>query len=244
MPADNNNGGSGHANTGRGQDGQARQRNVAAQQRPQHPKPPARRPRPLDGENLAAIAADIAAQFPEQFANAHEHVGRPTRLTPDVQLVILENILAGVPCETAAEAAGIASETLWKWLMYGKGADGAGDGAREPYKSFRQAVRRAQAIAEVGLVQIVRAGDDVGVSNGPARGAQWLLERTRGNKYAPRIAERVQSELEMLLDAIERVCAAKDCGCYEAVLAALAACASGEAASGAPGAERAAPVVH
>lgn len=65
-------------------------------------------------------------------------MGRPSKLTPEIEERILEVIRAGNYREAAAQAAGIAPETLSRWM----GRE------REPYRSFRQSVLAAEQVAE------------------------------------------------------------------------------------------------
>lgn len=159
-------------------------------------------------------------------------MARPPKLNATIQASIIENIELGVPVETACQAEGINPATYYRWQQWG------GQG-KQPYVEFCEALARAKAKAEIALVKTSAGGDDKGVSNGPAKCAQWLLERTRGKRYAARVNIRVEEELETLLDVVERICSGKDCGCLEAILDALAARAGGEAAEGAQGAESA-----
>lgn len=152
-----------------------------------------------------------------------EHDGR-TPLTEAVKAVIVSSVREGAPVEPACEAAGISVSTYYNWMRWGKGG-------KEPYASFLQDVTRARAEAELELLSTAKAGDDKGESNGPARCAQWILERTRGNRYAARVNVKVEEELETLLDVVERICSSKDCGCQQAILEALAARDRGEALS-------------
>lgn len=148
--------------------------------------------------------------------------GRPTLLTDAVQASIVEAVRKGAPVEPSCEAAGVDPSTYYGWMRWGKEG-------KEPYATFSQAVRRARAEAELELLGTAKDGDEAGTSNGPAKCAQWLLERTRGNRYAARVNVKVEEELEGLLDVVERVCSSKDCGCHAAILEALAARDRGEA---------------
>jgi transposase len=77
-------------------------------------------------------------------------VARPTKLTPAVQERVLQAIRAGNYAEVACRAAGIAPSTYYRWLERGE---------REPdgsYARFAEAVRLAEAEAEVHAVALVR----------------------------------------------------------------------------------------
>src|SRR3954453_21116280 len=77
-------------------------------------------------------------------------MARPTNLTPVVQEKIVRAIRAGNYAEISARGAGISPSSFYRWL---------GRGEREPdslYARFAQAVRLAQAHAEVHAVALLR----------------------------------------------------------------------------------------
>lgn len=150
--------------------------------------------------------------------------GRPTKLTPEVQAKIVTDLEAGLFADTAAMCAGIDPSTYYTWLRHG-------EQGLEPYASFLAAVTIARAVGEKNLFLTAAAGDPAGISNGPAKCALNILEKTRGKRYAARINVKVEEELESLIDVVERICSAKDCGCYEELLRALRSRDSGEAFS-------------
>lgn len=115
--------------------------------------------------------------------------------------------------ETAAEAAGIHLDTYYGWIERGK--------AGEPrYAGFSEAVARAKAQAEADMLRTAKSGDEKGASNGPAKCALSILERTRGKRFAPRVNVKVEEELTVFLDVAERVLARED---FARLCAALAA---------------------
>ena len=73
-------------------------------------------------------------------------MGRRTKLTPDVERIILEHIEGGAFDYIAAQAAGIERRTFTVWLRRGERS------AEEPFRSFsyrvREARARARAVAE------------------------------------------------------------------------------------------------
>jgi hypothetical protein len=146
-----------------------------------------------------------------------------------MQARIVAVVTDGAHVDTACAAEGIDRTTYYRWMQWGKEG-------KEPYSEFFDAVTRARAQAELDLLRTAKDGDELG-SSGPARCAQWLLERTRGKRYAARVSVKVEEELETLLDVLGRVCSGKDCGCLEGVLAALAARDGGEEAQDPPSPE-------
>jgi len=115
--------------------------------------------------------------------------GRPTKRTPQLVAKILKDIRDGNYPDTAAMAHGVGRRTFYEWLD------------AEP---FRTDVARARAFAERSLLKAVASGDKVGVSNGRAKGAAWILERTRPGKFSARVNLKVESELAEFLDVAER----------------------------------------
>lgn len=102
-------------------------------------------------------------------------MGRPTKLTPEVQDRIIQALKAGNYVETAAEYAGIGKTTFYRWMEQGKQA------SRGIYREFRDAVMRARAEAEARNVAIIQkaAPDDW-------RAAAWWLERAFPDRWGPR----------------------------------------------------------
>jgi hypothetical protein len=146
--------------------------------------------------------------------------GSNTKLTPDVHAKLVEVFAAGGTKVTAADLVGVDLRTVNNWLRWGE--HGLQEGKSNVYVDLFLAVRRAHAERELTLLGTAQAGDAPGFSNGPAKSAQWALERTFGSKYAARQVVKVEDALETLLDAVERICKGKDCGCLEAIWAAIA----------------------
>lgn len=158
--------------------------------------------------------------------------GREPKLTKAVHDALVDVFAQGGTKVTAADKVGVHVSTVNNWLRWGE--HGQQTGKSNAYVELFVAVRRAHAERELQLLGKVAAGDEAGVSNGPAKGAQFLLERTFGTKYAARQVVKVEEALESLLDAAERVCAGKDCGCLEAIWAELARRDGGDEAASDP----------
>ena len=93
-------------------------------------------------------------------------MGRPLKLTKELQDRVCSYLRAGNYIETACKAAGIVKETLYRWLKRAAAGDG------EPFEGFREAVEAAQAQAEVrGVALVSKAGQE------DWRAAAWMLER-------------------------------------------------------------------
>lgn len=99
-------------------------------------------------------------------------MGRPTKLTPEVQEKIVSLVRAGNYPEVAAQAAGIAGRTYYEWMA-------KGDEGRDPYAQFQQAVKEAQAAAESHAVTIIRKA----AMDGSWQAAAWFLERSKAERW-------------------------------------------------------------
>lgn len=142
--------------------------------------------------------------------------GRPSKLTDELEAELLGLLSEGKPIEPSCRKVGIDDTTFRLWRSKARKGE-------ERYQEFFAAVTRARAEGELALWDIAKKGDDQGASNGTARCAQWLLERTFGERYAQRLNVKLEEGLESLLEVVDGICAAKDCGCHEAILTALAA---------------------
>lgn len=142
--------------------------------------------------------------------------GRPSKLTHELTEALCALLREGKPLLASCEKVGIDSSTFRKW----RGDLRRGDTSKAV---FFTAVARARAEGQLALLDTALAGDEKGASNGPAKCAQWALERLFPEQFAPRLNVKLEEGLEALLNDVERVCSSKDCGCYEAILAAVAA---------------------
>lgn len=109
--------------------------------------------------------------------HAGAKVGRPSKLTPEVQNRIVQIIKAGGYQESAAAAAGVSKRALLSWLSRGD-PDGT-DPEDQVYRDFRVAVDQAKAEAEarnVVLISTAAAKD--------WKAAAWLLERQNPERWA------------------------------------------------------------
>jgi len=99
-------------------------------------------------------------------------VARPSKLTAETAERIVQAIRAGNYAEAAVRAAGIAPSTFYRWMDRGAAEE---DG---PHRDFHEAVRRAEAEAEVHAVATVRRamGDDW-------RAAMAYLERRHPSRW-------------------------------------------------------------
>jgi hypothetical protein len=112
-------------------------------------------------------------------------MGRPLKLTPDVQGRIVQAIAAGNTRETAAAYAGINVATLYRWLAE------AAAGANGIKREFHEAVKKAEADAVVTSVAIIRQA-----AHDSWQAAAWWLER----RYPDDWARRERLEIKHLIE--------------------------------------------
>lgn len=172
------------------------------------------------------------------MANGKHAGGRPSKLTSELKVELLGLLAEGKPIEPSCQKVGIDDSTFRKWRILARQGDAA-------MIEFFTEVARARAEGELNLWDVARTGDGVGTSNGPAKCAQWMLERTHGHRYAARLNVKLEEGLETVLADVERICGAKDCGCFEAIIASLAARRDGGAEAGSdPGQEERSDPIH
>lgn len=80
-------------------------------------------------------------------------MGRPSKLTAEIQTKICERVAAGSYPEIAAVAVGVHRATFYRWMAQGRKAK------RGVFRDFRDAIKKAAADAEVSdLAEIEKAG--------------------------------------------------------------------------------------
>lgn len=92
-------------------------------------------------------------------------MGRPTKLTPEVQEKIINRLKIGMYVEPACAYAGINKDTYYDWIK--RGARG-----ESPYKDFFDAVEEAISSAETRLLTKVQQ-----LAEKQWQAAAWILER-------------------------------------------------------------------
>lgn len=108
-------------------------------------------------------------------------MGRPTKLTADVQARIVEAINAGNYQETAAAYAGIAPAAFYAWMSRGRAERDRITNGHKPdktearYLEFTEAVERARSVAEMRhVLNITKAAE----TDGTWQASAWWLERS------------------------------------------------------------------
>jgi transposase len=137
-------------------------------------------------------------------------VGRPTKLTPEIQNRIVVLIRAGNYVETAAASAGIHKSTLYDWLKRGareKQRITQNPRARiskkeAPFVDFSDAVEKAQAEAESRDVMLIaKAAEE------QWQAAAWRLERKFPARWGRKldVKQEVQGQVKVSHDRQEIV---------------------------------------
>ena len=92
---------------------------------------------------------------------------RPTKLNAQRAQQICDYVAQGHTREVAAQACGIVSTTLYRWMKRGERQP---DG---PYGEFCRALKRADLEAELACLRQIKEA----AQNGDWRAAAWMLER-------------------------------------------------------------------
>ena len=99
-------------------------------------------------------------------------MARPTKLTPDVQVRIVNAISVGATYALAAQYGGVCPDTFTNWMR-------KGEAGKQPYVGFFEAVKEAEGAAAVKwLAKIEQAASD-----GTWQAAAWKLERRYPDDY-------------------------------------------------------------
>lgn len=111
--------------------------------------------------------------------------GRTTKLTPDVQKEIGQNIILGMPIKFAAEAAGIGETTFYRWMQSGEKAK------RGKFREFWEYIKECQAKAvQLHLKLITKAAGE-----GTWQASAWILERRFPEEFGRREKVDVDANL-------------------------------------------------
>ncbi len=123
-------------------------------------------------------------------------MGRPTKLTPEVQATIVQVVEEGNYFETAAAIAGISKVTLYSWIEKGEAGD-------EPFAEFLNALKDAEAKAERQALADVRLGQPGWQAN------MTFLERRHPSRWSRRDPDHgvktklLEAELETAKQKLE-----------------------------------------
>jgi hypothetical protein len=101
---------------------------------------------------------------------------RPTKLTPETVEVLCDALGKGMYLETSGRLAGVAPSTLHGWLSRGRIAENNDDPHPDevPFLELLEAVKKAQARAEMKAIEVIIAA----AAAGTWQAAAWFLERS------------------------------------------------------------------
>jgi transposase len=109
-------------------------------------------------------------------------MARPSKRTPQVEEAIIRALKAGSTRVAAAEYVGIDRTQLWRWMAQSA--------------TFRNAIMRAEAEAEVSCVGVIKKA----ANEGDWHAALAWLERRRYDEWGRK--DRVTIDLRVLVDQI------------------------------------------
>jgi transposase len=111
-------------------------------------------------------------------------MGRPSKLTDELQAEIVDHLKTGNYIETVCALVGISKSTFYSWLNKGKTST-----RTNKYSRFAYAVERAQAWAEARLVALISKQAEK-----TWQAAAWLLERKHPSKWSRNRKEEQKPE--------------------------------------------------
>jgi hypothetical protein len=104
-------------------------------------------------------------------------MGRPTKLTPELQTALIKALSSGAFIEAACEYVGIAPATYYSWI-----AKANAENAEPEYVEFMEAVKGARAAVTLRMAgRVLEAADD-----GSWQAGAWWLERSFPDQYGRR----------------------------------------------------------
>ncbi len=115
-------------------------------------------------------------------------MARPTKLTPEIQTLIGENIALGLTYGLAANAAGITYETLNQWLKRGQ-TDKSGK-----YYRFYKHIKKCSADAAKALLERINEA----AKAGNTQMCSWILERRFSEYFGRRVYRKTNVVAENL----------------------------------------------
>jgi transposase len=133
------------------------------------------------------------------LAVPERRLGRPTKLTPELQQAIVDAMRKGMPMNKAAALAGISEFMVCEWVRRGEDRD-TDRGYHERYAKFAQAIKTARAEHQRDMVEVIK-GSAQGTPEKPGQwqAAAWLLERTDPDEYGMRARMDVSVQVKALI---------------------------------------------
>lgn len=130
-------------------------------------------------------------------------VGRPSKLTPELQKQICDLLTAGNFLETVCDFVGIDKTTAYEWIARGERGwqidIGDGKEGSVNYVEFSHAVKKAMSQVEITTVNDVRRG----VDNWQSRA--WWLERRHPDKWGNRGKSTVEHQGTVMVKGYGKV---------------------------------------
>jgi hypothetical protein len=123
-----------------------------------------------------------------------------TSLNEETEAIILEAIRSGNYKSVACAKAGIHRDTLNGWELRAENGE-------EPFRSFVEKLREAEADAETKLLSEIRCAQPgvPGVSGADIWTAKaWILERRWPKRWAARVRQSVNEEIDAFTDRLKR----------------------------------------
>lgn len=105
-------------------------------------------------------------------------MGRKSKLTPEVQEMIVKALGVGATHEQAFGVVGISHECFYNWLRLG-------ETGRQPYSDFSEAVKKAEYQASVGWLALIEHA----ARQGHWQAAAWKLERRYPKMWGRQLVE-------------------------------------------------------
>lgn len=113
-------------------------------------------------------------------------MGRPTTFSPDLALVLIEEIRKGRPVKFAAAAAGVSRPTLYRWLAQGEAEDApATDSEFVAFAALYRAAEAEYAARELDAIDTARNAEL------DWKSSSWKLSK----RFPGEFGERVSHEL-------------------------------------------------
>ena len=121
-------------------------------------------------------------------------MGRPTKLTDEVQATIVAALEGGCTRSAAAGAAGIDPSTLQRWVRRGERADGRD----KRFRLFCMAIKKAESMCDMRCLELINAA----ASEGRWQAAAWILERRWPQSWGRRRVEGPDTTQEIIVDLV------------------------------------------
>ena len=118
---------------------------------------------------------------------------RPSKLTPDIQKKIGENIALGLTYRLAAESAGVTYKTFNEWMNRGKT-----EKSGKYYLFYKYIQKRNADAAKVLLERLNKAADA-----GNCQVCMWVLERRFSDDFGRRIYRKTNVISENINENVE-----------------------------------------